>query len=51
MARFGFALEFLNRPMRNFAPYTWQMALGVVLLVIILFVPQGLWSLVARRAA
>jgi branched-chain amino acid transport system permease protein len=28
------------------SPYTWQMALGVVLLVIILFLPKGLWSLV-----
>jgi len=33
------------------APYTWQMILGGVLLVIILFLPRGLWSLVtpARR--
>jgi branched-chain amino acid transport system permease protein len=28
------------------SPYTWQMALGVVLLAIILFLPKGLWSLV-----
>ncbi|MFZ5558904.1 MAG: branched-chain amino acid ABC transporter permease [Pseudomonadota bacterium] len=31
------------------APYTWQMVLGVVLLAIILFLPKGLWSLVAAR--
>ena len=28
------------------SPYTWQMTLGVVLLAIILFLPEGLWSLV-----
>jgi ABC-type branched-subunit amino acid transport system permease subunit len=28
------------------SPYTWQLTLGVVLLVIILFLPKGLWSLV-----
>ena len=27
------------------SPYTWQMALGVVLLAIIMFLPRGLWSL------
>ncbi|HYY90238.1 MAG TPA: branched-chain amino acid ABC transporter permease [Chloroflexota bacterium] len=36
------------------APYTWQMLLGGVLLVIVLFAPGGLWSiyerLMARRA-
>jgi branched-chain amino acid transport system permease protein len=30
------------------APHTWQMTLGVVLLALILFLPKGLWSLVAR---
>jgi ABC-type branched-subunit amino acid transport system permease subunit len=43
---------------RNYAfkvsPYTWQMLLGSVLLVIILFAPGGLWSIVenltGRRA-
>lgn len=30
------------------APNTWQMTLGVVLLALILFLPKGLWSLVAR---
>ena len=27
------------------SPYTWQMTLGIVLLVIIVFLPKGLWSL------
>jgi ABC-type branched-subunit amino acid transport system permease subunit len=31
------------------SPYTWQMALGVALLAIILFLPRGLWSLVSER--
>ncbi len=30
------------------APHTWQMALGIALLALILFLPKGLWSLVAR---
>lgn len=30
------------------APNTWQMALGIVLLALILFLPKGLWSLVHR---
>ena len=29
------------------SPYTWQMTLGIVLLVIIMFLPKGLWSLAA----
>jgi branched-chain amino acid transport system permease protein len=34
----------------QFAPNTWQMTLGVVLLVIIVFLPKGLWSLLQRDA-
>lgn len=30
------------------APHFWQMALGIVLLVLILYLPKGLWSLVGR---
>jgi ABC-type branched-subunit amino acid transport system permease subunit len=30
-------------------PNTWQMTLGFILLALILFLPKGLWSLVARR--
>jgi branched-chain amino acid transport system permease protein len=30
------------------APHTWQMILGGTLLLIIIFVPKGLWSLVGR---
>lgn len=31
------------------APHTWQMALGIVLIALILFLPKGLWSLVSRK--
>jgi branched-chain amino acid transport system permease protein len=34
-----------------YAPYSWQMVLGVSLLLLILFLPQGVWSLVARKGA
>lgn len=33
------------------APHLWQLTLGSVLLVLIVFLPQGLWSLVVRRPA
>ena len=32
----------------QYFPYTWQMILGLVLLLIIVFLPRGLWSLVQR---
>jgi ABC-type branched-subunit amino acid transport system permease subunit len=32
------------------SPYTWQLALGIVLLAIILFLPKGLWSLFVARS-
>lgn len=32
----------------DLAPYVWQMLLGIVLLMIILFLPEGLWSIIAR---
>ena len=46
------AFEFVRNYAFKFSPYTWQMTLGFVLLVIIFFLPGGLWSLtepVARR--
>lgn len=33
------------------APHTWQLMLGTVLLILIIFLPKGLWSLVSRRKA
>jgi branched-chain amino acid transport system permease protein len=32
------------------SPYTWQMILGLVLLLIIVFLPRGLWSLIRRSS-
>jgi branched-chain amino acid transport system permease protein len=33
----------------QYSPYTWQMVLGATLLLLILFLPEGIWSLVQRR--
>ncbi|MBI3630538.1 MAG: branched-chain amino acid ABC transporter permease [Candidatus Rokubacteria bacterium] len=43
--------EFVRNYAFELSPYTWQMTLGIVLLVIIFFLPGGLWSLsaLARR--
>ena len=35
----------------DLSPNTWQMSLGLALLVIIVFLPEGLWSLFAKRDA
>jgi branched-chain amino acid transport system permease protein len=35
----------------QYAPNVWQMTLGIVMLLLILFLPAGLWSLVERRKA
>jgi len=35
----------------QYAPQVWQMVLGAALLLIILYVPGGLWSALERRAA
>jgi ABC-type branched-subunit amino acid transport system permease subunit len=34
----------------DLSPNTWQMSLGLALLAIIIFLPEGLWSLFRRRA-
>ena len=34
----------------DLSPNTWQMSLGIALLVIIVFLPEGLWSLFKRHA-
>lgn len=34
----------------QYSPNTWQLALGVVMLVVIVSLPGGLWSLFSRRA-
>jgi branched-chain amino acid transport system permease protein len=35
----------------QYTPYLWQLVVGSILLLLILFVPNGLWSLVSRRRA
>jgi ABC-type branched-subunit amino acid transport system permease subunit len=34
----------------DLSPNTWQMSLGLALLVIIVFLPEGLWSVVTRMS-
>jgi branched-chain amino acid transport system permease protein len=33
----------------EYSPYTWQMVLGTTLLLLIVFLPGGLWSLVQQK--
>lgn len=44
----SFLFELIKTYAFELSPYTWQLVLGVVLLAIILFLPKGLWSLIAR---
>jgi branched-chain amino acid transport system permease protein len=32
----------------QYSPYTWQMVVGAAMLIVIMFLPYGLWSLVSR---
>jgi ABC-type branched-subunit amino acid transport system permease subunit len=43
--------EVLRTYATDYAPYSWQMVLGVCLLALILFLPDGVWSLFRRRAS
>lgn len=46
--------EFVRNYAFKLSPYTWQMSLGIVLMLIILFLPGGLWSLtkpIAQRGS
>ena len=47
----SFLLEAIRTVAYQYSPYTWQMVLGGVMLLIILFLPSGLWSLFERRRA
>lgn len=42
------AYEFLKSYAYKYAAFTWQMTLGVTMLLIILFLPGGLWSVAGR---
>jgi len=44
-----FLLELLRTYAFEYAPYTWQMILGVAMLMVILFLPGGLWSIGSFR--
>ncbi|MEO8037505.1 MAG: branched-chain amino acid ABC transporter permease [Betaproteobacteria bacterium] len=35
----------------EYSPNTWQMVLGITMLIVMIFLPGGLWSLVQRRKA
>jgi ABC-type branched-subunit amino acid transport system permease subunit len=43
--------EFVRNYAFKLSPYTWQLLLGSVLLIVILFAPGGLWSIFERLAA
>ena len=53
MAPFAGALIYgvIHTTAYDLSPNTWQMSLGLALLVIIVFLPEGLWSLFKRRYA
>ena len=52
MAPFAGALIYgvIHTTAYDLSPNTWQMSLGLALLAIIVFLPEGLWSLFRRRA-
>lgn len=41
--------QFLRSYAFEYSPYTWQLVLGTTLLLLILFLPNGIWSLVQRK--
>ena len=45
----AFLLELLRTYAFEYAPYTWQMILGATMLMVILFLPGGIWSIGSRR--
>ena len=47
----AFLLELLRTYAFEYAPYSWQMILGVTMLMVILFLPGGIWSIVSKRRA
>jgi ABC-type branched-subunit amino acid transport system permease subunit len=53
LAPFAGALIFgvIHTTAYDLSPNTWQMSLGLALLLLIVFLPEGLWSLFARRRA
>jgi branched-chain amino acid transport system permease protein len=45
----AFLLELLRTYAFEYAPYTWQMILGFTMLMVILFLPGGIWSIGSMR--
>jgi len=45
----AFLLELLRTYAFEYAPYTWQMILGFTMLLVIMFLPGGIWSVLSRR--
>jgi branched-chain amino acid transport system permease protein len=45
----AFLLELLRTYAFEYAPYSWQMILGVTMLMVILFLPGGIWSIVSKH--
>jgi len=45
----AFLFELIRTVAFDLAPYTWQMILGITLLMVILFLPKGLWSLLTAK--
>ena len=46
----AFIFETIRSFAYEYSPNTWQMALGITMLVVIMFLPGGLWSLFARKS-
>jgi len=44
-----FLLELLRTYAFEYAPYTWQMILGAAMLIVIMFLPGGIWSIGSKR--
>lgn len=47
----SFIFELVRTFAYEYSPNSWQLALGTAMLLIIVFLPAGLWSLVQRRRA
>jgi len=45
------AFEFIRTYANKYAPYAWQMTLGIIMLLIILLQPGGLWAMYERVAS
>lgn len=44
----SFLLELLRTYAFEYTPYTWQLILGITMLLVILFLPGGIWSIASK---